>query len=167
MRVIFAILMTIVLIMVGVNLIIKNQSWNKEVENWLKLAADAPNIERAEKFLDRAIAGINERGIVGGNSALIFHNPNADVGIWLGQITAAKQLLVNLREQKVSGLEETNALMKFRETLLDVGEKGTVVTSPPHMSTFPNQMLWAWLLWLSLGVCICMWIWILVDTDNI
>ena len=157
MKFMVAILFTLALIAIVIGLVVKGHEWSRNVEGYLKLAADAPNAEKAEQFIDRALAGIEARGISSGSSALIFHNPDADVGVWLGQLRSAKSVLTDLRGRGAGGLEETNALMKFRETLLDDEENGTIVTCPPHMSVFPNQALWAWLLGVSLVGMLVSW----------
>lgn len=40
--------------------------------------------------------------------------------------------------------------MKLRETLTDNGKNGTSITYPDGISIFPNNGLWAFLIWFSL-----------------
>jgi hypothetical protein len=129
---------------------------------YLKLAADAPTIERAGDFLSRALGYIEKTGKTSGNSAVIFKTPENDVGLWYGQLLAAKMTTDKILERGSSAtqLEKDNALMKIRETLLDQGEKGTVITRPAHISIVPYQvpiiLLW-WVLLALSGACVfCM-----------
>ena len=131
--------------------------WNdyvfgRDCAGYLKLAGDAPTIERANEFLGKAVSYLARTGKTEGSSAIIFRTPKADVGIWYGQIVAAKKNLAQLLEkgEAASQLEKDNSLMKIRETVLDQGEAGTKVTSPPNISIYPRQRLLAVLLLLWL-----------------
>jgi len=54
--------------------------------DYLKLAGDAPNVQKADEFLGKALEYMERNNLTSGNSAFIFHTPSADVGIWYGQI---------------------------------------------------------------------------------
>lgn len=126
-------------------------SFNHDISNWLKLAGDAPTVERANEFLTMATKNIVHKGLTSGNSAFIFRNPDADLGIWYSQVTGARATLQSIINrsasdpESVSQLERDNALMKIREVLLDEGENGTKVTTPPNMSLYPFQWLFFFL----------------------
>jgi len=127
--------------------------FNKNCGDYLKLTGDAPTVERADGFLEKAIAYIEKTNRVSGNSSIIFKKPTNDVGIWYAQIKAAKETTEKIitRGEGVSQLERDNALMKIRETVLDQGEKGTMVTTPDWISLFPYQ-LFKIILWPLLSV---------------
>ncbi|MDP2930544.1 MAG: hypothetical protein Q8N56_02990 [bacterium] len=127
--------------------------FNKNCGDYLKLAGDAPTVERADGFLEKAIAYIEKTNMVSGNSSIIFKKPTNDVGIWYAQIKAAKETTekIIVRGEGVSQLERDNALMKIRETVLDQGERGTMVTTPDWISLFPYQ-LFKVILWPILSV---------------
>lgn len=142
-------------------------SFNKNCGDYLKLAADAPSIKLADKFLGKALNYIEENNLTEGNSAFIFHTPSADVGIWYNQIRGAKETTSGIinRIQKdstsVTQLEMDNALMKIREVVMDAGEKGISITKPTKIIYYPHQ--WAMLIWwilsalvLGIGILIAM-----------
>lgn len=115
--------------------------------DYLKLSADAPNIQKADDFLDKALEYLERKNLTKGNSAYLFHAPSNDVGIWYEQIKGAKETTKDIleRDSSVSQLEKDNSLMKVREVILDEGSDGTQVTMPVHLDTFPYQ--WLFLLW--------------------
>lgn len=120
-------------------------SFKMSIEDNLKLAGDAPTVERAEGFLAKAVAGIEARGLTQGNSALVFHTPTQDLGIWYQQVKGAHQTTQSIINRERSGqpvpqLERDNALMKIRETVLDQGESMSV-TAPQNAWIYPFQWL--------------------------
>lgn len=121
--------------------------FSRNCEDYLKLAGDAPTLERADEFLGKAVGFVEQKGLTGGNSAYIFRTPKNDVGIWYGQLKAAKEttgtLLKKIGENptSVTQLERDNALMKIREVVLDDSQGGVSVTAPEHIMWFPNQWL--------------------------
>lgn len=127
-------------------------SFHYDIRDYLKLAGDAPTVEKANEFLETALTNMERKGLTGGNSAFFFHKPNADVGIWYNQIKGVKGTTANLLERdsenpgSVSQLERDNALMKIRKVVLDDAQKGVKVTTPPNITWFPYQwdilMLW-------------------------
>lgn len=145
MRLFFAILCTALFLIVGICHIVMEYNFDNTVGDYLKLAGDAPSVERANEFLTNAIDGIERRGITKGNSAYIFKTPDADVGIWYSQITGAKETLTSILNRvkadssSVTQLERDNALMKIREVLLDQSQSGTTVTLPPHIAIYPQH----------------------------
>jgi len=121
-------------------------------KDYLKLAGDAPNVQKANEFLEKALVYMEKRGLTSGNSAFIFRTPSSDVGIWYNQIKGAQQTVANIigRGDAASQLEKDNVLMKIREVVLDQDEKGTTVTMPPNITIFPFQ--WLFLLTIVVGV---------------
>ncbi len=112
-------------------------------KDYLKLAGDAPTVQKANEFLEKALGYMERRGLTNGNSAFLFRTPSSDVGIWYNQVKGAQQTLVSIlaKGEAVSQLEKDNALMKIREVVLDQGERGTKVTMPVHIMLFPLQSL--------------------------
>jgi hypothetical protein len=53
-----------------------------------------------------------------------------------------------------SQYEQSNVLMKLRETLTNKGEQGSSVTVPPGISRFPNNFGWALAFWFTLALFI-------------
>ncbi len=165
MKLFFAILFTLVLIATGIWNIDRWYSFNHDIGNYLKLAGDAPSVERADEFLGKALSNIEARGLTQGNSAYFFHNPNADLSIWHSQIVGAKQTTASIIERanadpaSVTQLERDNALMKIREVLLDEGDSGTKVTEPTHITVFPNQWTFLLLYLVSIVFGFIFWAW--------
>jgi len=146
--------------------------FDRQVEGYLKLAADATNIELAEDRLGIAIDGMEERGLCGNYdseqcyTSLLWTTPDEDVTFWR-QNTA--QALAELRElpRDADALTVSNTLMKVRETLLDEGQS-VRVTTPSGISVYPNNAAYAWWgLGSFLLLCLCAGHWLWKDRDDI
>jgi|GEM_PF-4101285 len=161
---------TVSFILVSVFSIIFWYIFAKNCEDYLKLAGDAPNIEKADKFLGQALAHIEKENLTSGNSAYMFKTPINDVGIWHEQIKGAKDttedIIKRIKENPlaVSQLERDNALMKIREVVLDGSKKGTKVTLPDAITWFPYQ--WGMLIWWCMSVISAIAGWLLVKKMN-
>ena len=111
---------------------------------YLKLAADANSVTH----LTTAINYLEENGITRGNTSIIIKSPANDIGIWYENLKSAQEQMQNLSARDdLTELEESNALMKLRETLLD----DTAVTHPETISFYPDHVSWFWsmvLIWL-------------------
>lgn len=120
-------------------------------EDYLKLAGDAPTVQKANEFLEKALDYMERRELTNGNSAVLFRTPSSDVGIWYNQVKGIQQTLASIlaKGEAVSQLEKDNALMKAREVVLDGDEKGTKVTMPAHIKLFPLQSLFYVMLFLG------------------
>jgi hypothetical protein len=132
-------------------------TFKAKITDNLKLAGDAPSIERADAFLVTALNAIEARGLNSGNAALIFQMPSSDMGIWYQQIKGARLTTSTLISKKTSGqvvtqLEQDNALMKIRETVLDQGKEGVSVTGPDNAWIYPLQWMFYMLIWV-LAIC--------------
>lgn len=119
---------------------------------YLSLAADANNTVMAERHLTSAINYLEAHNLTSGNTNILINHPTNDLGIWYDNLKAAQIQLqeINAKED-VTELEESNVLMKLRETLLS--SEGNV-THPEHISFYPNHVAWfwwmvtIWLLWV-------------------
>lgn len=137
-------------------------------EDYLKLAGDAPTIEKATEYLGKAVSYVETNGLTSGNSAYFIRTPRNDVGIWYKQIKGAHETVKALVDQEatnpgsVNQLTKDNALMKVREVVLDEGSDGVEVTLPQHIWIFPSQVSFlAWYL-LSAFLAIIFWIGLMV-----
>lgn len=122
--------------------LIKKIQFNIGCGGYLKSAADAPTVELAKPELDVALRYMEDKGLTRGHSHLIIKNRQADVGYWYTRTKEARADLDTITEES-TGLEKSNMLMKLRETLLDDGESGTKVTTPPHIPIYPHQWFWS------------------------
>jgi len=115
--------------------------WN--CEQYLKRAADANTVAMAEKELSRAISYLEQNRLRNGNTGIYFMVPKNDLGFLYKNLTASlEELRLNLRTEGSSQLEQSNLLMKLRETILDESG-GTIVTCPDGISVFPHNRLFA------------------------
>ncbi|MEK7631304.1 MAG: hypothetical protein AAB445_00350 [Patescibacteria group bacterium] len=119
--------------------------FDRDCGDYLKLAGDAPTVERAHNFLEKAVDYIEAHGLTQGNTGMVFHRTTDDLGIWYGNILGAKATLDTLileakqNPQSVSQLTRDNALMKIREVVLDHTGNGQSVTGPDWVSMHPHQ----------------------------
>lgn len=139
--------------------IIKDFQFSANCGNYLELSADANSIEIAEKQLTKAIDYLEENNLTSGNTKIFLYYPKNDIGIWYDNLkTAQTQLRSMLDREKITELEESNMLMKLRETILN--DNGTL-THPKGISLHPNYTVMfllnttLWLLWF-LGGWFCL-----------
>lgn len=128
--------------------IIKTINMNAECIGYLEMAADANNVELAEKHLSKAIEYLEENNLKYGSTGIFFHTPGNNIEFWYENLKSAQTQLQEFESE--NELEESNILMKLRETLLD--EAGNV-THPNMISFYPNHAFWFWFLilgWLLL-----------------
>jgi len=140
-RVILGLLLVIPLVLLGGAGIVKGIGFTQDVGGRLKRAADANSIELAVTELQAALKGMEARGCTTGRSHVLWYTPACDVGFWYDNIETALAELVSFPKD-ADALTTSNQLMKLRETLLDDGSKGVVVTVPPNIVVFPNQGMW-------------------------
>ena len=117
------------------------------------MAADANSVELAEKHLTSSIKYLEENNLIAGSTGIIFHSPTNDLGLWYENLKSAQAQLQELNsKEELTELEESNALMKLRETLLN--SEGSV-THPSMISFYPSHAGWfwsmilVWLLWIA------------------
>lgn len=115
---------------------------------YLDRAANANTAKLAVQQLDKAIADIERRGWTSGSTRVFFDHPQCDMGYWYANLLAARAELAALPDS-VTPLEQSNLLMKLRETLTEQGEKGQHLIRPPMINYYPHQM--AWFLWWIIG----------------
>ncbi len=142
-----------ILIVMGVITVSCWYNFKSNCEDYLKLAGDAPSVEKADMFLGRALGYIEKKNLTSGNSAFVFNTPSNDVGIWYEQIRGAKETTAKLLERKkkdpnsVSEMEASNTLMKIREVVLDASDGKTTVTLPASMDWFPYRWIMTIMWW--------------------
>lgn len=152
MKKVFCIILAIVISIGGVvpwvYTIVKSIQFDVACGDYLRLAADANSIDIAEKHLSTAIDYMEKNDMTSGYTKIFVYHPKNDFSLWYENLkTAQTQLLENINTDYTE-LEESNVLMKLRETLLD-GEG--YLTHPFGVSIKHNFTLWFWLnniLWL-------------------
>ena len=132
--------------------IVKSVQFSANCADYLELSAEANSIVLAERHLTTAIDYLEKNEITSGQARFIVKYPKNDIGLWYENLkTAQSQLQQMIFDGDYNELEQSNMLMKLRETLLD----GEYVVLPLCVSLFPNGTL---LLWLNTTLCV---VWIL------
>lgn len=136
--------------------IFKTIEFGAECVNYFELAADANNVILAEKYLTKGIEYLENHNLTSGYTKIFVYRPTNDIGIWYENLKAAQNQLQELsNKQELSELEESNCLMKLRETLLD---NNGMITHPTCISFYPNDTGWFWrmcLIWIFWVIAIC------------
>ena len=114
--------------------------------SYFEMAADANSVGLAEKHLSSGIKYLEEHNLTEGNTKVLVYKPTKDLGLWYTNLKSAQSQLQELNsKEELTELEESNALMKLRETLLN--SEGSV-THPSLISFYPSHVSWSWTMWL-------------------
>ena len=124
------------LIFPGVS-VVKGILFNQQCSGFLKQAADASSVELAERQLNKAIDYVEKNGLTSGYTSVIYKTENENIGFWYENLKVCQKELAETKGN--STLENTNVLMKLRESLTDNSEKGTQLTIPPGIYLYPNN----------------------------
>ena len=134
--------------------IAKAIQFNANCLNYLEMAANANSVQLAHKHLTTAINYLESHNLTSGNTKIFIYNPTRDIGFWYENLKSAQTQLEELsQKEELTDLEESNALMKLRETLLDENS----VTYPDYISFYPAHVGWCWtvfLIWLLWGLAL-------------
>lgn len=140
------ILTVIIAIAVYGGAIINSYIFDANCIDYFELAANANSVELAEKYLSNGIEYLEKEGLTQGNTNFIFKYPTNDISIWYENLKSAQAQLQELKgREDLTELEETNSLMKLRETLMD--EEGTI-NHPRMISFYPYHILMEILMWI-------------------
>lgn len=122
--------------------VVKSIQFNQQCAGYLKQAADANTAELALERLNRAIDYVEKNDLTDGYTSVLWKTEDENVGYWYQNLKACQSELENCLD--ASQLEQSNVLMKVRESLTDNGEKGTVLTVPPGISRYPFNAGLGW-----------------------
>lgn len=147
----------------GATRIIMNIQFDRNCEGYLKRAADANNVPLALIQLEMALKYIEANKLTEGSTHILYSTPDLDLGFWYSNLKDANENLKKLETDKLSSLEESNTLMKLRETLLDHSSEGDTVTIPEGISVYPYNVLFC--IWGLLSFCLALFIGILIRED--
>ena len=135
--------------------IVKAVQMDANCISYFEMAADANSVELAEKHLTSGIEYLEKNNLTEGSTEILIYEPTDDLGFWYENLKSAQTQLQELNsKEELTELEESNALMKLRETLLD--SNGSV-THPPMISFYPSNVGWFWtmiLIWILWAVAI-------------
>jgi hypothetical protein len=128
----------------------------------LARAANANSTVLAEKELAVALKYIEANNLTEGNTSVFFPTPANDLAFWHENIKSAHTEIAKLAAQEqtgaLNGIEQTNALLKLRESLTTHGEKGESVTDPDNIAVYPHQMITEFLSWGTLVLVFGSWV---------
>lgn len=139
--------------------IVKDIQFDQRCAGFLKQAADASSVELAERQLNKAIDYIEKNGLTSGYTSVIYKTEDENIGFWYENLKVCQKELAETRGN--STLENTNVLMKLRESLTDEAEKGTKLTIPAGIYLYPNNALFLVANWISGFVIVAFIIWIM------
>lgn len=134
-RVVFFLVSLVFVFLITIPQCMLSYDFNKNCGSWLQLTANANTIDVAKSRLDVAIAYLEKHRLTTGNTALWLPTPLTDVEEWYNNLKKTQNELSNL-PTKISPLEQSNVLMKVRETLTDTGKDGTVLSMPAGIAAF-------------------------------
>ena len=138
--------------------------FNQNCTGYLKQAADANTIELAIDRLDKAIDYVELQDWTDGYTSVLWKTEDENIGFWYKNLKASR---VELEKALFSTqMEQTNVLMKLRETLTDNSENGTYITYPDGLWKYPNNMEFAIFAWFIHLLFIGIWIYWLVRLVN-
>ena len=128
--------------------LVKSIQFEANCGDYLRLAADANSIDMAERHLSTAITYLEDNNLTSGYTKIFVYYPKNDLGLWYENLKTAQTQLQEMQVSDYTELDQSNMLMKLRETILD--EDGSL-THPEGISLIPNYALMFWLnmlLWM-------------------
>ena len=134
-------------LIVPVILAVRNIQFKQNCSGYLKQAADASSVELAIDRIDRALRYIERKELTHGYTSVLWKTEDENVGYWYHNIKTCRTELEN--GLKSSQLEQTNLLMKIRESLTDTDETGTILTLPKGITRYPHNALFGLLRFVS------------------
>ena len=123
----------------------KDIQFDIQCKGYLELAANANSIELAKSNLDKAIQYIEKNQLTSGNSAIFIKSPSNNITFWYANLKACQKEVWEMSVKGGTTLEQTNLLMKLRESLLN----NEVVIVPEFLSMYPYQKVTILMLYIS------------------
>lgn len=134
-------------IIIGVIIFVAQIEFDQNCGGYLKQAADANTAELALKRLDKAVKYAEERGLTNGYTSVFYKTEDDNIGYWYQNMKACQKELREVIGK--SQLEQTNVLMKVRESLTDDGKDGTELTVPVGIARYPYNVFYGILMLLA------------------
>lgn len=127
---------------------VKRVQFKQECEGYLKQTADASTAALALERLNHAIEYTEANQLTKGYTSVLWTTEDENIGFFYQNL---KMCQSELEACLISSqLEQTNVLMKVRESLMD----GTEMTIPIGLSLYPNNLIWGILSCLSIFLII-------------
>jgi hypothetical protein len=149
-----AIVSSIALLTTAVIAIVFSVQFGRNCEGYLERAGNANSIDIARTELKVALDFLEKENLTTGYTSIMYTTPNEDIGFWYNNLKSAYNQLNSIDSDSISNLEESNILIKLRETLMDTNEGTYHVTVPDGISRYPNNTLFAILSWASILICV-------------
>lgn len=127
-------------VIIGVIVFMAQIEFDQNCGGYLKQAADANTAELALKRLDKAVKYAEERGLTEGYTSVFYKTEDDNIGYWYQNLKACQKELREVIGK--SQLEQTNVLMKVRESLTDNGKDGTKLTVPGGIARYPYNVFY-------------------------
>lgn len=134
-------------------------TFNNNCKQYIKRAADASTIEVAREELGKAIEYAEKNNLTEGIVHIFFKQPKNDIGFWYNNMVSAYNELCEV-DENTNSMEQTNLLMKLRESLVDNTEDGVSVTVPSGIAVYPNNALLFWFGIISAIMMIGLWLFV-------
>lgn len=139
--------------------------FNQNCTGYLGQAANANTVELAMDRLDKAIETVEKNNWTEGYTSVLWKTEGENVGYWYTNLKASRAELENALD--ATQMEQTNVLMKLRETLLDVGKRGTKITYPEGLYVYPYNLEFGILAWVINILMFGVWfVWFVKFLDN-
>ena len=153
----FSLALIVCAFIVPIICIVRGIAFNQNCGGYLEQAANANSVELALERLNLAIDYVETNDMTDGYTSVLWKTESDNVGYWYCNLKTCQQELESCLNS--SQLEKTNVLLKVRESLTDISEHGTELTTPNGISRFPNNAVFGILNWVSLlmfiiGCCI-------------
>lgn len=143
MKYFISILLIVLGLITPVSCTVKDIQFNQDCAGYLKQAADANTATIALERITKALEYIERNHLTEGYTSVLWTTEDENIGFWYENMKACKAELEVCLDS--SQLEQTNVLMKVRESLMD-GEKLTI---PNGVSRYPFNALWMVFGWIS------------------
>ena len=140
MKVFISIIVFILALISPILTTIKSIQFDQKCGGYLKQAADANSVELAERQLNLAIDYIEQHELTSGYTSVLWNTEDENIEYWYNNLKQCQKELAATKDN--STLENTNVLMKLRESLTDVDQNGTTLTIPYGISRYPNNLLY-------------------------
>jgi hypothetical protein len=136
-----ALFFALAFILFSTTLYVVDYKFECNVKGYLQRTANANNVKNANENLTKVISYLEEKNLTKGNSSLFFDTPENDIAYWYKNLKDAQVELQSIPEN-VSLLEQSNVLIKLRETLISHSDKGEELIIPENLQYYPFQIFW-------------------------
>jgi hypothetical protein len=142
------ILLFIIAIIAPIAMVVTEIQFNQNCKGFLKQTADANSVELAIDRLNIAIKYVEDNNLTSGYTSVLYKTENENIGFWYKNLLTCREELTQCINS--SQFEQTNVLMKVRESLTDDGEHGTEITVPLGIARYPNNKAWGCFIFFSI-----------------